>query len=108
MASYWQRLNHVVSIPHGFSIHNGMISQTPHTVHLGFGTHTGNPAPPNPMNPHFGSPADPAAVVGAAAGALRAVAARTPRPTGVQAFRLPGNTKQDPFRSVLDRLSGKA
>lgn len=97
-------------IPMPFSIEGGHVTLTPHVHTLGFGTHEGSPAPPNPMNPHFGSGvASPAAVVGALQGGLQQAALRVARPLPqAQAFRLPGNTQAHPFRAIADRLTGKA
>lgn len=91
-----------------FSVEGGHVIAVPHLHTLGFGIHEGPPAPPNPMNPHLTG--GPVGVVGAIQGQLAQAEHSIGRlgVPGVQAHRLPGNTAVDPFRSIMDRLTGKA
>lgn len=129
MASYYQREGRVTTIPHGFSLHDGMVSATPHLHRLGFGIHAEPVAPPNPMaflhpGPVEGPggvavvPVKPPPVFGPPLGmglpggprlplGASGPAGPTLRQGDVQRVALPGSSAAGYWGALLDRLLGR-
>lgn len=121
MASYYQREGRVTIIPHGFSLHDGMVSATPHLHRLGFGIHAEPVAPPNPMaflhldprEPGGGAvvpvqPPGPPLPLFRPGSLKRPFAPETPLGLAdVQRVALPGSSAAGQWRALWDRLMGR-